>query len=326
MQNTFSILEELIRIPSYVGNGFDEARIADAVVARLSGLPECWRVTKQVVEGNRRNVYVSNSEDPDILLTAHLDTVPPTDAWTRDPFDPGREGSRLYGLGAVDMKAGCASILSALARGAGTDKKIAALFYVGEEYDFCGMKAFVGETRIRPRLIVNPEPTDLRVYRGCRGVLECRYVVLGRAAHAAMGRDGVNAILVAEQAASELTRILATLPDEGLGSSTVNLAWLHGGLPVNGEVVARPNIVPPFAQAVIEIRIANNCVDEDFVRAILSESVTRAGAELASFDVAFHVGSMTSSARVRTPFDGFEDGDPKTTGYFDTQIFVQAHG
>lgn len=326
MQDTLTTLEELIRIPSYVGSGSDEAKLADAVVARLSRLPGSWRVTEQAVEGRRRNVYAANAVDPDVLLTAHLDTVPPTDAWTRDPFSPSREGERLYGLGAVDMKAGLAAILSALARGAGTRNKIAALFYVGEEYDFCGMRAFAAETAIAPRIIVNPEPTDLRAYRGCRGVLECRYSAEGRAAHAAMGRDGVNAIDLVARAADDLARALAALPDEGLGASTVNLAWIRGGLPVNGEVVARSNVVPPFAEAVVEIRIASERVDEAFVRAALAGSVARAGGKLASVDVAFRVGPMVAPACAGTPFDGFEPGDPRTTGYFDTQLLVAARG
>lgn len=326
MQDTLEILEELIRIPSYVGNDSDEARIADAVVARLSRLPGNWRVTQQAVEGNRRNVYVTNADNPDILLTAHLDTVPPTDAWTRNPFSPSREGSRLYGLGAVDMKAGLAVILSALSRGADTKRKIAASFYVGEEYDFCGMRSFVSQTSIAPTLIVNPEPTDLRVYRGCRGVLEFRFVVEGRAAHAAMGGDGVNAINVVTLAVEDLARTLATLSEEGLGASTMNLAWLRGGLPVNGKIIARPNVVPPFAEAVIEIRIAHERVDETFVRAALAQAITRGGGKLASSAVALHVGSMIASGCTGTPFDGFNVGDPTTTGYFDTQLLVAARG
>ncbi|NBS41313.1 M20 family peptidase [bacterium] len=326
MQGTLSILEELIRIPSYVGNGCDEVRIADAIVARLSGLPERWRVTEQAVEGNRRNVYVSNGDDPEILLTAHLDTVPPSDAWIRDPFVPTREGTRLYGLGAVDMKAGAAAILSALERNADTGKKIAALFYVGEEYDFCGMRAFAAQATIAPRLIVNPEPTDLLVYRGCRGVLEVRFSVEGRAAHAAMGRDGVNAITVTARAVEDLTRTLAALPDEGLGVSTVNLAWLRGGLPTNGEVIAAGNVVPPFAEAVVEVRVANLGANDAFVRSVLAGSIERDGARLASFATAFQVGPMIGPSAGRTSFDLFQNGDPKATGYFDTQLFVAARG
>ncbi len=326
MTNTISLLEDLIRIPSYVGNGCDEAAIADFVVATLSELPGNWSVECQPVDGTRKNVYVANSADPEILLTAHLDTVPPSDAWVRDPFVPVREGTRLYGLGAVDMKAGLATILSTLRRCANTDKKIAALFYVGEEYDFCGMKAFASSSTIAPRLIVNPEPTDLLVYRGCRGVLECRFSVEGRAAHSAMGKDGVNAIRVVQGATDDLVRRLAMLPDEGLGVSTVNLAWIRGGLAVGGEIVARSNVVPPFAEAVIEIRIASVLVDEPFVLAILAESIERAGGKTTAADVSFRVGPMVGPSIGNTPFDVFATGDPKATGYFDTQLFVESRG
>ncbi len=326
MTNTISLLEDLIRIPSFVGNGCDEAAIANFVVAALSDLPGNWSVEQQPVFGNRQNVYVTNSDDPEILLTAHLDTVPPSDAWIRDPLVPVREGTRMYGLGAVDMKAGLSAIISTIRCGANTEQKIAALFYVGEEYDFCGMKAFVSKTTIAPRLIVNPEPTDLRVYRGCRGVLECRFSVEGRAAHSAMGKDGVNAIRVIQSATDDLVRRLALLPDEGLGISTVNLAWMRGGLPVGGEIVARSNVIPSFAEAVLEIRIANVCIDEMFVVNALSESIVRMGGKMITIDVSFRVGPMVALSIEKTPFDLFTSGDPKETGYFDTQLFIETRG
>lgn len=325
MPNTISILESLICIPSFVSDNANEKAVAKFVYDALGCLPSKWKRSEQLVVSDRSNVYVANDNDPEILFTAHLDTVPPTDAWTHDPFAPKREGARMYGLGAVDMKAGASVILSSLLRNANTNKKIAALFYVGEEYDFCGMKAFVAQTQIRPKLIVNPEPTDLRVYSGCRGVLECRFVVEGRSAHSAIG-GGVNAIVLAMRATDGLSRRLRVLPDEGLGASTVNLAWLHGGLPVNGAVVARPNVVPSFSEAVVEIRIANPCVDETFVRDTLSEAVKREGGKLVSATVAFRVGPMIAQLGSQSLFGEFEIGDPKTAGYFDTQLFVHAKG
>lgn len=325
MQNTISILENLIRIPSFVSDSVNEKSIAQFVSDALSRLPSNWKSSEQLVAGDRNNVYVANDDNPEILFTAHLDTVPPTDAWTHNPFVPTRVGARMFGLGAVDMKAGAAVILSLLFRRAGTNKKVAALFYVGEEYDFCGMKMFVARTQIRPNLIVNPEPTDLRVYSGCRGVLECRLIVEGRAAHAAQG-DGVNAIQVITRAVDELVRCLSALPDEGLGISTVNLAWIHGGLPFGGAIISRPNMIPPFAEAVVEIRIANARIDEAFVRAALSGAIAREGGKLMSAVVAFRVGPMASPLRCKTPFDEFEVGNPKTTGYFDTQLFIEARG
>ncbi len=327
MNNTIELLKDLIRIPSYVGNGVDETRVAEFIRAQLTDLPSSWKVEVLPVEGTRVNIYVSNSEQPETLFTAHIDTVPPSDAWTRDPFIPVEEEGKLYGLGSVDMKAGVASILSFLLGPArNTRKPMAALFYVGEEYDFCGMKAFAAQTQIRPSVVVTPEPTDLQVMRACRGVLECRMVLEGRAAHAAMGRDGVNAIIVAGRAIETLTQRLARLPDIGLGISTVNLAWIRGGLLVAGEIIARANVVPPYTEAVFEIRVARPDVDETFVRSLLVETIEAQSAKLVSLDTSFSVKAMPPSASRPTFFDQFPDGDAKTTGYFDTQLLVEARG
>lgn len=50
-----------------------------------------------------------------LVLSGHIDTVPAgTQPWTRDPFGGQIEGNRLYGRGAVDMKAGIGIGLFAL--------------------------------------------------------------------------------------------------------------------------------------------------------------------------------------------------------------------
>src|SRR6185436_12808931 len=47
-----------------------------------------------------------------LMLSGHIDTVPKGSAhWVRDPFGAVRENGRLYGRGAMDMKAGIASHL-----------------------------------------------------------------------------------------------------------------------------------------------------------------------------------------------------------------------
>src|SRR6185503_14673081 len=51
-----------------------------------------------------------------LVLVGHVDVVPVGDpaTWTHDPWAAERDGDRLYGRGAVDMKGGVASILGAL--------------------------------------------------------------------------------------------------------------------------------------------------------------------------------------------------------------------
>lgn len=49
---------------------------------------------------------------PSLILSGHIDTVPRgTLPWTRDPFSGHIENGRLYGRGAIDMKAGIAANL-----------------------------------------------------------------------------------------------------------------------------------------------------------------------------------------------------------------------
>ena len=42
------------------------------------------------------------AERPTLLLNAHIDTVRPVSGWVRNPFEPTREGERIYGLGSND--------------------------------------------------------------------------------------------------------------------------------------------------------------------------------------------------------------------------------
>lgn len=62
------------------------------------------------------NVYLElkgSEEGPVICLNGHLDTVQICNGWTR-PTTGVVEGDRLYGVGTLDMKSGCASIMVAL--------------------------------------------------------------------------------------------------------------------------------------------------------------------------------------------------------------------
>ena len=55
-----------------------------------------------------------SEEGPKIFLNGHLDTVTTSQGWTRDPLKATIEGDKLYGLGALDMKGGCAALMIAL--------------------------------------------------------------------------------------------------------------------------------------------------------------------------------------------------------------------
>ncbi|HKG24685.1 MAG TPA: M20/M25/M40 family metallo-hydrolase, partial [Thermomicrobiales bacterium] len=58
-------------------------------------------------------VRIENGPSPTLLLNGHVDTVLAVEGWSSDPWQARREGDRLYGLGACDMKSGVAAAMLA---------------------------------------------------------------------------------------------------------------------------------------------------------------------------------------------------------------------
>lgn len=106
------LLRELVAIPSESGREEEIARYTGDFLRRLGGSP---RVSE--VEPGSFNVvarFPGDRKGPKLLLGGHLDTISPGDRWESDPFVLTEKGSRLYGLGAADMKGGLAAQLTAL--------------------------------------------------------------------------------------------------------------------------------------------------------------------------------------------------------------------
>jgi len=195
------LLGALVDIPSVTGQ---ESAIAGFVAARLErrGTGECRRSVDSVIwRGPRRG-------RPQVVLAGHLDTVPP-----RGNERARRDGDRLYGLGATDMKGGDAVMLALLETldPARLRFDLAAVFYDGEEgpYEANGLGRLLGEQDWlrEAALAVLLEPTDAQAELGCNGMMNVEVRVSGKSAHAARPWTGANAI---ERAAPWLAEIVRT--------------------------------------------------------------------------------------------------------------------
>ncbi len=211
------------------------------------------------------------------------------------------------------MKAGTAAIIKALLMyGPTTKQKIAALFYVGEEYDFCGMKKFAPTCPSSIRMIINPEPTDLKILRGCRGVTEFSFSLRGKSAHAANQSQGVNAI-------DAIMAIKEKFSDLG----SVNLAYLRGGTLTDKQITVRPNLIPDFGEATIEVRTGGELSETEIKNRILSALEPR-GVKLERFDCPINLPPGKSADGTLLPgFENFAIGNPQTNGYFDTALLTE---
>jgi acetylornithine deacetylase len=226
----------------------EEGALVEALQARLEAAG---------VEVRRfgHNIVASCGSGPVICLNSHLDTVPPAEGWTRDPFAATVEAGRVFGLGSNDAKASVAAMLAAFLRlrerGGAPGATVVLTLVAEEEIGSGGTREVLPEL---PRLGLTPaaaivgEPTGLDVAVAQKGLLVLELVERGRACHAAHARA-----LGASNALRALARDLVALdsvdlgPDDPwLGPVTLEPTVAHAG--------AARNSVPGEASCVLDVR------------------------------------------------------------------------
>jgi acetylornithine deacetylase len=188
--------------------------------------------------GPRFNVYGGNGKRPDVVLSTHMDTVP--------PFFPSKEDDVfLYGRGSCDAKGIIAAQVAAAERLRDAGVSVGLLFVVGEERDSAGAR----EANLHPkgsRFLINGEPTDNRLALASKGVLRVEVKAHGTMAHSAYPELGDSAVHKLVQVLERL-RTLSLPSVDGVGPSTLNIGVIEGG--------RAPNVIADAASAQVLIRL-----------------------------------------------------------------------
>src|SRR2546428_5425656 len=126
----FQLTRDLIDIPSVTG---DEAEVGRFLAGHLEDLG--YRVELQPVDGARSNVIATTSAPPHVVLSTHMDTVPPH-------ISSHEDAENIYGRGACDAKGIIAAQISAAEtlRAEGCEE-IGLVFTVDEELASSGAQA-----------------------------------------------------------------------------------------------------------------------------------------------------------------------------------------
>ena len=139
------------------------------------------------------------SREDGLIYNGHVDVVPAghIERWSSPPFEPRVREGKIYGRGAVDMKAGlCSAIFAAKAiKDAGVILSTPLMIesVIGEEDGGIGtLAAIVRGYKARGALVM--EPTGLAVVTTGAGCQNFRIRVAGKAAHGALRGEGVSAI------------------------------------------------------------------------------------------------------------------------------------
>jgi acetylornithine deacetylase len=195
-------------------------------------------------DGNKAALFVTVGpvHDGGIVLSGHTDVVPVTgQSWSSDPFILRRDGTRLYGRGACDMKgfdAICLAMVPEFQR-AQLKRPVHLLFSYDEEVTCEGpldtIRRF-GADLPRPGIVIVGEPTNMEVADTHKSVSTYHTHVRGHEAHSSKPFLGVSAVHVACELVTELTRIGEDFARVGDPSgrfepaySTVHVGTIAGG-------------------------------------------------------------------------------------------------
>lgn len=211
----------------------------EAVRAQLDALGAT--IELQEVAPGRTNVLATWGR-PRVLLSTHLDTVP--------PFIPPRlDDDIVRGRGSCDAKGQIVAQLAAietLLHAGQTD--LAWLGVIGEETDSLGARAAATLTDRLPDLVavLNGEPTGNKLATGHRGILDIELSCTGIAAHSGTPELGRSAIW---SLCDWLQRLRSRLHavDPQLGPEVFNIGRITGGEAMNvlarhasARILARP--------------------------------------------------------------------------------------
>lgn len=218
-KHTLTLAQELIAIES------TEHKPEQLLVALDRALLEVGEYTIERFERNGKPsaLIYNRARRPTqfrVILNAHLDVVPGKEY----QFTPVVRGKRLYGMGALDMKANTAVLIAAFKELASRVNYPLALQLVTDEEigGFDGTKYQI-EQGVRADFVIAGETTNLDIVNRAKGILQVKIQVRGVTGHGAYPWSGVNAIQRMNDFVSLLCNRYPT-PKKAVWATTVNVS------------------------------------------------------------------------------------------------------
>jgi acetylornithine deacetylase len=250
-QRLISLLSDLVAINSVnltLSGGAGEREIAEHIQVRLAGFG--LDAALQKVDGDRANTVAlirGKNRGTSLLLNGHIDTVGVEGM--ESPFSLRRDGDRLYGRGAYDMKGSIAVMLALAEHFAKTPPAGDVwLTFVADEED----RSLGTDYLVRNWLPILPslpwgaiflEPTEENTGVAHKGFSWFEVEIFGKAAHGSRPELGIDAIMPLRAALTELdiirSELSARTPDLLLGCPS-----LHGGIIRGGTELS---VIPAHA-------------------------------------------------------------------------------
>lgn len=239
-QQAIDLLSQMINISSY---SREEDKVADFLFQALNN-------KGIAVRRELNNIFIFPEIDenkPNVLLNAHIDTVKPSDSWTKNPHSALMEGGCLYGLGSNDDGASVVSLLMAYLELTKKEQPYNLIFLASAEEEISGKNGVEYALKFLPKIdfAIVGEPTGMQPAIAEKGLMVIDAEAKGKSGHAAR-EEGINAIYKALKDIEWINTYQFPKVSDLLGAVKMSVTVIQGG--------ERHNVVPDTCHYVIDIR------------------------------------------------------------------------
>ncbi len=259
MQKYIELLKALISTPSFSKEEENAARVMrqflqDENIPYHTKAHNTWAF----------NRYYSKSK-PTLMLNSHIDTVRPAKGYSRDPFQPGEEGDKLYGLGSNDAGGPLVSLLAVFLHFYNRENLPWNLVYAATaEEEISGRQGMeIVLPEIAPlRFAIVGEPTLMELAIAEKGLLVLDCYAHGRSGHAARD-EGENALYKALDDIEKIRNFRFEKTSEMLGAVKMSVTQIEAG--------TQHNVVPDICHFVVDVRTNEYYSNKEAARIIAGQ-------------------------------------------------------
>lgn len=242
--NLKRILKDLVQIPTENPPGKTD-EIIDYLVSNVFREAEGFH--NDIMSFNKKGVELKNlitkigTGQKKIILSGHLDVVPAGEnsQWKYPPFSAELVDGKLYGRGACDMKGGLTMLIGTIIHLKEFPEllKNYTIFFLAsadEESGMTGAYNYVKKGFMKDSiLLIIGEPTNMNIGIAEKGLLWADIHVYGKGGHASTPEVGINSIEGTLNIIPQLHNCLDNVENRVLGSSTLNIGKISGGVAYN---------------------------------------------------------------------------------------------
>ncbi|MCM1515221.1 MAG: M20 family metallo-hydrolase [Paraprevotella sp.] len=202
-------------------------------------------------------------ERPTLMLNAHMDTVKPSDSWTRQPYRATMEDDKIYGLGSNDDGASVVSLVQVFRMLMHVPLAYNLILAISAEEEVSGKLGMEHLLTLLPKIDVAivGEPTGMHPAIAEKGLMVLDLTAHGTAGHAARD-EGDNAIYHAMEDMAWLKDYRFERVSPMLGPVKMTVTIVNAG--------TQHNVVPDKCTFTVDVRSNELYTNEEIYETVCS--------------------------------------------------------